>query len=425
MAAPPPRSTTPSSPPCAAQRIGFVFQFFQLLPTLTVLENVELPLLLAGARDPAAHRARTPRWVGLKSQRRVPPEPALRRPAAARCHRARTRPPARSILIADEPTGNLDTSSGDTVLQLIRQSAKEFGATVVMATHSAEAAAIADTRVRLRDGRIEASKARGHQRVKLLPPLILRPLRRISCAPRSPSFRRARSRSRDRHRPRGRRRGGSFQSSLQTLVGKVDLQIIANGGIDEAMIGKLAALPINATFCPILEAPAIYGVDPFLCAAALKLSTGRTNNDGVKIIDIAEAQKTLNRYGSLDQIAIFVDPRQNFDAAERQIRAALPPGYELERPGARSEENQRMLRAFRWNLRVLSYISLVVGAFLIYNTISVSVVRRRAEIGILRALGAAPSPISGCSWAKRCSWDSRAPRSASCSDACWRQAPWA
>ena len=73
---------------------------------------------------------------------------------------------------------------------------------------------------------------------------------------------------------------------------------------------------------------------------------------------------------------------------EQAIRATLPPAYLIEKPGVRGEENQRMLRAFRWNLRVLSYISLVVGAFLIYNTISVSVVRRRAEIGILRAIGA-------------------------------------
>ena len=65
------------------------------------------------------------------------------------------------------------------------------------------------------------------------------------------------------------------------------------------------------------------------------------------------------------------------------------------KPGARGDENQRMLRAFRWNLRVLSYISLVVGAFLIYNTISISVVRRRAEIGILRALGASRRAIFG------------------------------
>ena len=78
---------------------------------------------------------------------------------------------------------------------------------------------------------------------------------------------------------------------------------------------------------------------------------------------------------------------------EKAIRGALPVSAQVAKPGARSEENQRMLRAFRWNLRVLSYISLVVGAFLIYNTISVSVVRRRAEIGILRAIGAARSTI--------------------------------
>jgi len=61
-----------------------------------------------------------------------------------------------AILVADEPTGNLDTASGDGVLKLIRRAADEFGAAVVMATHSAEAAAIADVRVRMRDGHIES-----------------------------------------------------------------------------------------------------------------------------------------------------------------------------------------------------------------------------------------------------------------------------
>jgi ABC-type lipoprotein export system ATPase subunit len=61
-----------------------------------------------------------------------------------------------AILVADEPTGNLDTASGDLVLRLIRRAAVEFGAAVVMATHSAEAAAIADVRVQLRDGTIES-----------------------------------------------------------------------------------------------------------------------------------------------------------------------------------------------------------------------------------------------------------------------------
>jgi ABC-type lipoprotein export system ATPase subunit len=135
--------------------IGFVFQFFQLLPTLTVLENVELPLLLAGARDTPRTALERLDWVGLKSRASALPHQLSggqqQRVAIARAlvHRP-------SILVADEPTGNLDTASGDAVLKLIRQAAEEFGATVVMATHSAEAAAIAGTRIRLRDGHIEA-----------------------------------------------------------------------------------------------------------------------------------------------------------------------------------------------------------------------------------------------------------------------------
>jgi putative ABC transport system permease protein len=110
-------------------------------------------------------------------------------------------------------------------------------------------------------------------------------------------------------------------------------------------------------------------------------------------IDIADAQQALHRYGKLDRIDVTVGPTEDFARVESAIRGALPVSAQLEKPGARSDENQRMLRAFRWNLRVLSYISLVVGAFLIYNTISVSVVRRRAEIGILRAIGAARATI--------------------------------
>src|SRR5207247_8842046 len=93
------------------------------------------------------------------------------------------------------------------------------------------------------------------------------------------------------------------------------------------------------------------------------------------------------------RIEIVAAPREDFARLEHDIRAMLPASYALDKPGVRGEENQRMLRAFRWNLRVLSYISLVVGAFLIYNTISVSVVRRRPEIGILRALGTGRSGV--------------------------------
>lgn len=136
-------------------KIGFVFQFFQLLPSLTALENVELPLLLAGASNVRATALERLNWVGLPEKADALPYQLsggqMQRVAIAR---ALAHNPA--ILVADEPTGNLDTVSGDLVLRLIRRAADEFGAAVAMATHSAEAAAIADRRVQMRDGLIES-----------------------------------------------------------------------------------------------------------------------------------------------------------------------------------------------------------------------------------------------------------------------------
>ena len=134
--------------------IGFIFQFFQLLPSLTALENIELPLLLAGVRNSAAAARERLAWVELGEKANALPNQLsggqMQRVAIARAlvHNPR-------VLVADEPTGNLDTASGDQVLKLIRRAAVEFGAAVVMATHSAEAAAIADRRVLMRDGLVE------------------------------------------------------------------------------------------------------------------------------------------------------------------------------------------------------------------------------------------------------------------------------
>jgi ABC-type lipoprotein export system ATPase subunit len=137
------------------KRVGFVFQSFQLLPTLTVLENIELPLLLAGAANTSDSARERLRWVGLEEKAASMPY-QLSGGQMQRVAIARALVHSPDLLIADEPTGNLDSASGDQVLALLREAATRFGATILIATHSAEAAAIADVRIRLRDGRIQA-----------------------------------------------------------------------------------------------------------------------------------------------------------------------------------------------------------------------------------------------------------------------------
>ena len=118
------------------------------------------------------------------------------------------------------------------------------------------------------------------------------------------------------------------------------------------------------------------------------------------VMDIAAAQLALSRTGRVDRVYIRVPQTSSgtdvaLDEWQRRAQRILPEGIQVRPAGASTNENRKMLAAFRWNLELLSYIALVVGAFLIYNTISVSVVRRRAEIGIARALGASRRQILG------------------------------
>jgi len=120
------------------------------------------------------------------------------------------------------------------------------------------------------------------------------------------------------------------------------------------------------------------------------------------LMDMAAAQAALRRFGRVDRIFVRVPDaaesahsRISLDDWRRRVEAVLPSGMAVRPAGASRDESRKMLSAFRWNLRLLSYIALVVGAFLIYNTISVSVVRRRAEIGIVRAIGASPGQVLG------------------------------
>jgi putative ABC transport system ATP-binding protein len=138
------------------KKIGFIFQFFNLLPTLTALENVALPLVLDGrSKAESGERAETLlKKVGLAERKRHLPEELsggeIQRIAVAR---ALAFDPL--IVLADEPTGNLDSKNGQAILSLLRQISKEDGCTVVMVTHSEEAAAYGDRRIHLRDGHIE------------------------------------------------------------------------------------------------------------------------------------------------------------------------------------------------------------------------------------------------------------------------------
>jgi|SRR5580658_1283404 putative ABC transport system ATP-binding protein len=136
------------------ERVGFIFQSFQLLHTLTVFENVELPLLLAGkahARDAARERLASVELDGLGD--RYPHQLSGGQMQRVGIARALVQSPA--ILLADEPTGNLDTVTGNVILELLKRLTRELNTATLMATHSAEAAALANAVVCLRDGKIE------------------------------------------------------------------------------------------------------------------------------------------------------------------------------------------------------------------------------------------------------------------------------
>jgi putative ABC transport system ATP-binding protein len=144
------------------ERIGFVFQFFNLLPTLTLLENVALPLLLGGERAAPAERAARAllERVGLGPRLTHYPQQLsggeLQRGAVARAlvHRP-------ALVVADEPTGNLDTGNGRRILELLTELNRETGVTMLLATHAPEIAAAARRVVRMRDGRIESESRSG------------------------------------------------------------------------------------------------------------------------------------------------------------------------------------------------------------------------------------------------------------------------
>ncbi len=247
----------------------------------------------------------------------------------------------------------------------------------------------------------------------------------------------------------GQAAAGSFQSSMESLAGRADFEVTAAGGVPPGTVSVLTRLPYPLKVRPRIEDFAIVsatgkaipliGVDVLSDPAIENSNQGPASEEesvfshrdaifasrklgwtigghvsllindrareyvvrgllpdsvgDVVAMDLSAATAALGRNGSVDRILIEIPPGSSIDNFESILTGALGPGVTVAPFGARTEENRKMLAAFRWNLRVLSYIALIVGAFLIYNTISVSVVRRRAEIGLLRALGAPRSGV--------------------------------
>jgi putative ABC transport system permease protein len=254
----------------------------------------------------------------------------------------------------------------------------------------------------------------------------------------------------------GNAAAGSFHSSMETLAGDNDLEIVASGGVPEGIVGTLSTQPYAMRISPRIEDSAVVtesketlpliGVDfiaegsrylgpqhpesskhlqngstedslkelekptSIWVSSSLKKKVGdkiellindklfectvrgvypdASGNESAILMDIAAAQRALQRFGRVERVLVKLPAESDLQEWQKRIGAVLPVGVEVRPQGTGTNENRKMLRAFRWNLRLLSYIALVVGAFLIFNTISVSVVRRRHEIGIVRALGA-------------------------------------
>ena len=249
---------------------------------------------------------------------------------------------------------------------------------------------------------------------------------------------------------------GSFHSSMETLAGTDDFEVTAAGGVPEVVVARIATLPYAPRVSPRIEDHAmvvatgetvpLIGLD--LVAEANNADSKVrhvTSNEGLQhindpdaiwatrglgksvgnkiqllindqareyvirglipdsaqlgtdaiLMDIGAAQLATGKSGRVDRILIKTPDSNEFEMWRSWLQRALPVGVLLNAQGSETAANRRMLAAFRWNLQMLSFIALLVGAFLIYNAISVSVVRRRADIGTMRALGASRVAVMG------------------------------
>ena len=143
-------------------KVSYIFQAYHLMPTLKVSQNVALPLHLAGvpAREVAERVDQVLRQVGLEARGTHLPD-ELSGGERQRAAIARALVTGASLLLADEPTGNLDSARGEEILNLLRSIHREHGTTIVMVTHDHHAASVCDRLIKLRDGKVEGDSASG------------------------------------------------------------------------------------------------------------------------------------------------------------------------------------------------------------------------------------------------------------------------
>lgn len=142
------------------RKIGFVFQSFNLVPVLNVYENIVLPVELDGCKVDKAYVEEVIETLGLDKKRyNLPSQLSGGQQQRVAIARALAAKPA--IILADEPTGNLDSATSQDVLGLLKVSSERFGQTVVMITHNEEIAQLADRIIRIEDGKIKGSKKGG------------------------------------------------------------------------------------------------------------------------------------------------------------------------------------------------------------------------------------------------------------------------
>ncbi len=140
------------------EKVGFIFQNFQLLPTLSAVENVELPLLLAGHASPRPQALDALAWVELAVEsHRMPHQLSGGQMQRVAIARALVHNP--KLLLADEPIGNLDTTTGNLILDLLRKAARERHTAILMATHSPDSTRVVDRVIEMRDGTIHGNTA--------------------------------------------------------------------------------------------------------------------------------------------------------------------------------------------------------------------------------------------------------------------------